>query len=160
MKRRALLIGNTGGLPGVVVDLENYENFLLSDTGGAWDSSEIEIFENSSYKDLRIRIDELKDGKKEHLDYCFIAYCGHGAQIGQQVVLEINPKGEKIFADDLKAIASRQVNIFDCCRVIQKQKSIIESRVTKSFSCEDLSYRQFVRKVLSLIPSSEPPRRT
>lgn len=147
MKRHALLIGNTGGLPGVIVDLENYENFLLSDTGGAWNSSEIEIFENPSSDDLRIRIDELKNDKRERLDYCFIAYCGHGAQIGQQVVIEINSKGDVISANDLKEIAPRQVNIFDCCRVIQKQKRIIESRVTKSFSREDLSYRQFVRKL-------------
>lgn len=147
MKRHALLIGNTGGLPGVVVDLENYKNFLLSDTGGAWDSNEIEIFENSSSKDLRIKIDELKNRKKEQLDYCFIAYCGHGAQIGQHVVLEINPKGEEIFADDLKGISPRQVNIFDCCRVIQEQEKIIKSRATESFSREDLSYKQFVRKV-------------
>jgi hypothetical protein len=49
MRRIALLIGalgwenQTGFLPGVKLDIINYQNFLLSPTGGAWQRSEIVV---------------------------------------------------------------------------------------------------------------------
>lgn len=48
MKRKALLIGNTGGLNGVALDVNRMAEFLESPTGGAWFGNEIETLMNPS----------------------------------------------------------------------------------------------------------------
>ena len=56
MKRRAILIFNDGGpsnyLPGVKVDKANYLKFLKSPEGGAWEDSEIKVYDNDCSKEL------------------------------------------------------------------------------------------------------------
>ena len=49
MKRRALIIGNPGEkgkegyCAGVLKDVENYQEFLMSPVGGSWEKSEIAV---------------------------------------------------------------------------------------------------------------------
>ena len=43
MKRIALLIGNSNGLPGVKKDIAHWIQFLESDQGGQWTDDEIII---------------------------------------------------------------------------------------------------------------------
>lgn len=130
MKRKALLVGNTNGLPGVQIDLANYANFLKSDFGGAWYESEIIILESPKKQDLFTCIRKLKE---EYLDYAFVVYSGHGAY-RRETILEINSDEECVQEGDLKNIATRQISIFDCCRNRMLTR-LSESRVLyKSFS--------------------------
>lgn len=123
MKRIALLVGNTTGLPGVTVDLNNYIAFLKSDFGGAWYESEIIVMSSPSRHDLITKIRELK---MFSYDFAFVIFSGHGAY-QKGTMLEINNEEECIYESELKNIATRQISVFDCCRNIIRQ-SITDSR--------------------------------
>ena len=136
MKRYAVLIGNTNGLPGINKDLEDFEKFLNSDIGGAWDSSEI-------YKDYNVRKNNLVDIffnlKKYSLDYFIFYFSGHGAldRTSNFTKLVLNKNNECIDESQVNCIAPRQLNIFDCCRAIPETS---ENLITCSaqFSTEEL----------------------
>lgn len=139
MKRKAILIGNTTGLEGVKVDISRYANFLESNAGGAWYSSEIEIIINESKANLLKRIDKAKN---EKYDFVFLMYSGHGGQL-RQTVLEINGNGELIPETDLRSISTRQLNIYDCCRAhLTEHHKIAMDSLTASFSESRNPYRR------------------
>lgn len=132
MKRKALLIGNTGGLNGVILDVERMASFLKSRSGGAWFASEIETLVNPTKVGLQsslLRIRALAP------DYVTVMFTGHGAH-ERQTILQLNNSGETIEESALLNLARRQVSIFDCCRVVpeQFQKS--------SVALDSLSFRE------------------
>jgi hypothetical protein len=112
MKRRALLLGNTGGLEGIGVDIENTARFLMSSCGGQWYSSEITTLMDPSKKLATETIARIRDEKP---DYTFFLFTGHGSHYGQ-TELCVNDK-ETILESDLNGMGDRQLSIFDCCRV-------------------------------------------
>lgn len=117
MKRKALLIGNTSGLPGVKIDLERFSLFLQSNTGGAWrENEEIEKLPNV---DKALLLNKIAAYRLAKFDYVIVMFSGHGGQI-RQTVLELNSKEEKIEESCLWGIAPRQLNIYDCCRCFLK----------------------------------------
>lgn len=128
MKRRALLIGNTNGLPGVKVDLGAVESFLRSRKGGAWLSEEISTVVNPSKTSLNSTISTIKLQKN---DLVLVHFSGHGGQ-ERQTILEINAKGEYIFESELIGLATRQISIFDCCRAYPEPLYKSESRTLDS----------------------------
>ena len=114
MKRIALLIGNSGGLPGVNLDIANWKKFLVSDKGGLWYENEIQILMNPEKIAL---LSCIKDIGKSSPDFAIIVFSGHGAyQRSMSTVLEINKQGEMIDENNLIGIAPRQISVFDCCR--------------------------------------------
>jgi hypothetical protein len=151
MKRKAFLIGNTNGLPGVNIDLINFQTFLISDTGGAWHPTEIEIIKNPSRSNLLARI-EL--AKLEKFDYVIVHFSGHGGH-QRRTVLELNKSGDTIEDRDLHGIAQRQLSIHDCCRTISTQtneRAALDSSdfmLKKSFDSVRLRYD---RRILQAIP--------
>ena len=152
MKRKALLIGNTSGLSGIKVDLENYAKFLKSPTGGAWNSNEIELKINPTRFDL---LQTIKSIKNERHDYAVVFFSGHGGQI-REVLLEINGNPEYIVESELQNLAPRQLNIYDCCRgIIQiTTESFAMDSLTVNFS-ESIrtSIREkYNRRILQAIP--------
>ncbi len=130
MKRKALLIGNSNGLPGVKKDILKWQSFLMSNTGGKWFSSEIDIKMNPTKASLMLKIEEIKN----KYDFVIVMFSGHGAY-SKGTILEINNKEEYIFENDLKNIAPRQISVFDCCRALVTQDSINES--LRTFSIKD-----------------------
>lgn len=112
MKRKALLFGNSTGLPGVKRDIFNYSRFLMSDLGGQWYNYEIDVLMNPTKSELMAKIQSIKSEKP---DFMWVVYSGHGAY-SRGTTLEINSKGEFVHEADLRSIASRQLLIFDCCR--------------------------------------------
>jgi Caspase domain len=128
MKRKALLIGNARGLPGVQVDMRKTHAFLESSVGGNWLPQEIVELRNPSRQELLGRIQLLK---RESVDYAFVLFSGHGGH-AHQTVLELNADGETINESELWNIAQRQITIYDCCR------ARIEEQVVKSFAMDSL----------------------
>jgi Caspase domain len=126
MKRKALLIGNNHGLPGVKIDLKKFEAFLLSDIGGGWLASEIEVISNPSKSHLANRIDAAKLQKH---DYTIVLFSGHGGH-ARRTILELNQYGESIEDIQLHEISTRQITIHDCCRSITQP--IFESTPARS----------------------------
>ncbi|EMI71710.1 caspase domain protein [Leptospira noguchii str. Bonito] len=106
------MFGNTYGLSGVKKDLENFSNFLQSDIGGGWLQSEIDNVEDISKSNLNAKLTSLKNMNP---DLLFILFSGHGGQ-ERKTILELNPRGETIIENELRNIAKRQINIYDCCR--------------------------------------------
>ena len=135
MKKIALLIGNSDGLPGVKKDLNDWKNFLVSPVGGAWDeSNEIVSFMNPS---KTLLLDYIKEFER-FFDFAIVVYSGHGAY-NKQTILEINKKGEEIEETDLIGISPKQISIFDCCRAIMKEStSHYEGR--NLYSIKGISY--------------------
>lgn len=139
MKRLAMLIGNTNGLPGIHKDLEDFWEFLCSNTGGAW-NPKLEILKsyNVSLEELRKALDEIKNAK---LDYFIFYYSGHGGldRTSGKTILELNKSCECIDETEISNLADRQLNIFDCCRALPENvgKSLRED--SAQFSAEEYS---------------------
>lgn len=120
MKRKALLIGNTGGLEGIGVDIQNTTRFLMSSCGGQWYSSEITTLMDPSKK---LATETIARIRAEKPDYTFFLFTGHGSHYGQ-TELCVNDK-ETILESDLNGMGDRQLSIFDCCRV---EPSLLEAK--------------------------------
>lgn len=151
MKRKALLIGNTHGLPGVKIDLKKFERFLISDIGGAWLSSEIEIIQNPSKSHL---INKIEITKLQRHDYAVVLFSGHGGH-ARRTILEINQAGETIEDSQLHGIAPRQITVHDCCRSIVQpvaENLVLESaEFMKRNSYNDVRQR-YDSRIMQAIP--------
>ncbi len=149
MKRKALLIGNSNGLPGVKKDILKWQSFLMSNTGGKWFSSEIDINMNPTKASLMSKIEEIKN----KYDFVIVMFSGHGAY-SKGTILEINDKDEYIYENDLKNIAPRQISVFDCCRALVTQDSISES--LRTFSIKDQAISNIRQAYETRIMMSNP----
>lgn len=149
MKRRAILIFNDGGpsnyLPGVKIDKANYLKFLKSPEGGAWEDSEIKVYDNDCNKDLLLAYINMFR-KSEQPGYWLIIFSGHGYVNGQdQTILELSP-GKECSVDDIKKATeySRRFLIADSCRLVIRTITDSLKRERKLFSDTTASstYRQ------------------
>ena len=140
MKKIALLIGNSSDLEGVIKDLHDWHHFLTSSIGGAWNQDEIILSENPSKRNLLNCVRAIR-GK---FDFAIIVYTGHGGY-DRETILEINGKGETINETDLLDIAPKQISVFDCCRVGNKNP-LNESQ--RSFAMGGILYnKEHIRAV-------------
>ena len=155
MKRRALLIGNSRGLQGVKKDIMNFQAFLMGRYGGAWKKGEIMIEMNPDLADLRNTIEKIQD---EDNDFVIVMFSGHGGY-ERDTVLEINRKGEYIHEKDLKGLASRQISVFDCCRVVETHEETLKSlNETKLFYVNDSIDRlrqRYEERIMKAIPQQD-----
>ena len=149
MRKKILIIGNNDNLPGVKVDIIKYKKFFMSSYGGNWLESEIIERLNISKSDL---VKELAVLKSLHLDYLILIFSGHGGQ-ERETVLELNPKEECISESDLKLLAVRQLNIFDCCRsyATPLMESIKGELKEKLFSTKN-TREKYEKKIMQAVP--------
>ncbi len=132
MKRHALLIGYSGGgssgesyLSGVSLDLENYQNFLMSTKGGAWHKNEITILQNTSKRKLVQTLDQIKN---ELNDITLVIFSGHGDFENKVYYCRdflINSSGETILEKDLYGLSSKEILICDCCANYQYRRAVV-----------------------------------
>lgn len=150
MNRKALLIGNSNGLPGVKKDISKWHSFLMSNLGGRWFSSEIDIEMNPSKTMLLSKLDSMKN----KYDFVIIVYSGHGAY-SKETILEINNKEELIFENNLKNIAPRQISVFDCCRGIVQMGDLIDES-SRTFDTKSQVYadirQDYETRIMKAIP--------
>jgi len=152
VKRKALLIGNTHGLEGVKVDLRSFETFLTSDRGGVWRSGEIDV-----KPDIRkAALDSLiQDYRSEKYDYLMIVFSGHGGQ-KRETILELNKFQETISEPSLRGIATRQLNIYDCCRAfpaaVQDSLTMESREFSKSLSDAESIRARYDRRIMQAVP--------
>ena len=145
MKRKAILLGHIDGQLSTNTDLNKVHGFLTSIPGGAWNLNEIVQKTNIS----RASLDELlHDTKIGGYDYVFFYFSGHGGY-ERGTVLELNPQEECISERELSNLASRQLNIYDCCRSMPDTQTI---RISDSFAIDSLSetsnrLREYVRTI-------------
>jgi len=144
VKRNALLIGNTGGLDGVVVDVERTRKFLLSDKGGQWLNSEMTILVDPRKADVRDAIAEMR---RERPDYTFFLFSGHGCHYGQ-TQMNLNERNEKLLESELHFIADRQLSIFDCCRVDEALRKATMESAQPTFDAIDRTREKYEARIM------------
>ncbi|MGD7291097.1 caspase family protein [Ralstonia pseudosolanacearum] len=149
MKRNALLIGNTGGLEGVAVDVEQMRSFLKSSRGGQWHDSEITTFLNPSKVDVDRAINRIR---AERTDYSLFLFTGHGSHYGQ-THLNLNDRRETLLESDLNGMAARQLSIFDCCRVESSRelRKAMEA-LTAVFDSVDTTRQRYEARIMQAAP--------
>lgn len=118
--RRALLIASPDipneTLPGARQDVYNFENFLLSLEGGAWDQDEITKLFNPTKTDLTQSVRAMAGS-----DYAFITFSGHGAH---HVNNELNDTSLKLtryescYVFEVNPQNKRHTLIVNTCRAI------------------------------------------
>ena len=144
MKRHAVLLGNTNGLPGIHRDLEEFELLLRSDIGGAWEDNEICKVYNADLGWLRGYLHTIRE---EFFDYLIFYYSGHGAlERRNNTVLELNNNHEIITESELINLADKQLNIFDCCRVATKPEETVNS-ILESYNFSENPIRSWIRSI-------------
>lgn len=149
MKKHILIIGNNEGLPGVKIDIENYNQFFMSPFGGNWFPNEINVKLNPTKSELSAELNRLKGMS---LDYLIVIFSGHGGQ-ERETILELNPRGETIGESDLKYLATRQLNIFDCCRCypMSLNESALFKVLSKAFTGIN-TREKFEKRILQAVP--------
>ena len=164
MNRKAILIFNNGGpsnyLPGVEIDKSNYLKFLKSAEGGAWEDSEIKVYDNSCDKELLLAyINFIR--LTEPIGYWLIIFSGHGYVNAQnETILELSP-GKECSIQEIKKSTdnTRRLLIVDSCRLVIHSISESLKRERELFSdmtpgalyrerCRDL-YMDQLEKVYS-----------
>lgn len=149
MKRKAILIFNDGGpsnyLPGVKIDKANYLKFLKSPEGGAWEDSEIKVYDNDCSKELLLNyINTFR--LAEQIGYWLIIFSGHGYVNSQgETILELSPDRECSVNEIKKATQySRRLLIADSCRKVYHAITDSLKRELKLFSdtTANSTYRQ------------------
>lgn len=143
MKRSALLIGNTGGLEGIGVDIERTRRFLMSPRGGQWKDSEITELFDPSKKQVDQVFRSISSGR---VDYFFFLFTGHGCHYGQ-TELSLNDH-ETLHESELNSLADRQLSIFDCCRV---ERSIVsEALEARAITLDsvDITRRRYEDRIM------------
>lgn len=140
LSKFALIIGYPGEpgeenfCEGVNTDVANFQHYLKSIHGGAWNDDEIHAELNISKRELKKWIIYLSN-----FDYSVIIFAGHGEYntIQYQTEIQIN-KYESILENELITQTERQLIMLDCCRV--KGKTLVEDSFIKSFSLESSSH--------------------
>lgn len=153
MRRRALLIGNANGLPGVTRDLKKIKYFLLSNIGGAWNDKEIILLPHSTKEQVDSAITSIKN---ELVDFSIVYFSGHGGykRDAEETILQLGDNS-KILENSLIELSSKQITIFDCCRSVSDERKDVElSMALEHFSDHSReSYRNiYDQKILQAIP--------
>lgn len=140
MKRHALIIGSPGKvgtedyLRGVLVDTENYKNYLMSPIGGAWYKDEVKTLIDPTSTQVSHAIQAAQQA-----DYAFIVFSGHGAYSNSKgaTILQIN-SNETITSLELTRGFKKLSVVLDCCR-----KEVLMQVLEKRAFTVDAAAKQF-----------------
>ena len=123
MNKRVLIIANPGRkgaenyCEGVNKDVENYQRYFLSATGGNWYQDEIEVLMQPSRS-----LAEQKIQAMNSFDFSIIVFVGHGYSRYGDTYLELRPgrwtndTENDISVEKLKNPKQKRIIIVDCCR--------------------------------------------
>ncbi len=137
MKRKAIIIEASRvpkltDLNGARKDAKNWNNYLLSDVGGAWSYNEIQVLHTPLMSDVLSAISESS------VDYLFVAFSGHGGVEREQEVIclengdyPINLLKKLIIEHSPKATL-----VLDCCRSIDEDVEVQVERSVPQFESQ------------------------
>ena len=91
--------------------------------------------------------------RRQYFDYVIVLFSGHGGQL-RQTVLELNSSGETIEETSLRGIATRQLNIYDCCRTYPsiETKRAMEALSASFSESVNLYRRRFDERIMQAMP--------
>lgn len=152
MEKRILIIGYANGLKGVKADLDNYYRFFRSPEGGNWYEDEIYTLSHPTSAHV---MECIENFRKMQLDYFIFIFCGHGASMKDEVVMQVNDTDPPIRENDILHIAPRQLSIFDCCRERESNGSflpdthpLLESRIRGN------ARQRYEQRIMQAVPQS------
>jgi len=129
MKRKALLIGNSGNknipdeyLAGVAIDIENYKKFLLSKYGGLWYEEEIITSLDETKEQIQKKILRLKE---DNNNFIFILFSGHGSFSELKDCRKLYIYNDFIYENNLTYLAPKQITILDTCADIETNSLLL-----------------------------------
>ena len=127
---------------------ENYKNFFKSLKGGCFDDNEIDDSLINATKSKFIS--KISNIKKESLDYLIFVFTGHGFSRNSGITgIELNESGEIVYENEINSIATRQLNIFDCCRNVIKDQEIRKFSAIANESFLEKSNRDFIKQIFN-----------
>ena len=129
MNRLAIIIESShvageDDLPGARLDARNWEEFLASELGGAWDKSEIYVRHSPSSAEVRSILNIHQN------DYIFLVFSGHGCESNGRVYCCLNDK--ELLVDSWNLTPWLGTAVFDCCRGVPEESG----RVAAMDSCK------------------------
>lgn len=155
MKKRILIVGYANGLKGVKADLDNYYHFFKSPIGGGWYEDEICILSHTTSEQV---MEYIAGYRRMQLDYFIFVFCGHGANMQDEVVMQVNDTDPIIWEKDILYVAPRQLSIFDCCRERESDDTFASLTETHLYSLEDQirgNVRQrYEERIMQAVPQS------
>lgn len=116
MRRSALIVGSpfpesSGSyLPGVYKDIDMYQRFLRSSTGGGWDASEIQVLVQPPFRLLHYHLSRCAGA-----DAVYLIFSGHGFSYYGSQCLQIN-EYEHFPLVDFCTRTKVQIRFIDACR--------------------------------------------
>jgi len=113
MRRKALILACDTKDLSTSYDAANWNDFLTSDKGGAWEDNEIITLKNPVKADITSKLHSIQSSFTEYL---LIIFAGHGGinKITNEQVFSIN-KHEDILLKDLCDIVNKELIIADTC---------------------------------------------
>jgi hypothetical protein len=163
MRRAAVIVGSPGHpihaaplLVGIQADVTSYEQFFLSDHGGAWERSEIYQFWHPRRDNLVAFLDSLD------VDYSITVFCGHGWRQEKAPVILVAPD-EPIWVRRFHTPAPRQLTIIDACQVDERSDYVLEKaagRVALGTGQAPDPYRASCRAVYDSVVAGVGEQRT
>jgi len=163
MRRKALIIGNSGGkknqeqyLEGVQQDVKKYKKFLLANIGGKWHEDEIIVSMDETKLQVTNKIATLKNAK---YDFVFILFSGHGRYSSSKGCRKLYMFDDSIYEDELTYLAPKQITILDTCANIEKEEILTESMESlaknRTFAGMLTDYRKKYENAITLCPQQQ-----
>ncbi len=155
MERIAILVGSANTaqnrLQGVVPDVFNMQNYLMSPIGGSFDPNEILILEDETFEMVRTVIDNYSN-----FDYVMVYFSGHGYTSDSRNARMVHFADKSV--SDLFLIPNAKVNVVvvDTCRTffepLHRYTTINGIRDIELYSAHEVAREQFD----SIIEESQP----
>lgn len=149
MTKKILIIGCPGPkanyLPGVPIDMQKYQDFFLSNYGGAWYSSEIILLKNPNRMELLKIMNWIHN---QTLDHSIVVFSGHGWETVNGRTKLLLRDDEECFLKELDTKARRQLRIIDSCRAIDYEQTRFDERlhVSKALSGDEIDISKIFRR--------------
>lgn len=141
IKRHALIIEcseipGQDKLPGAKKDADSWEDYLLSNQGGAWLSSEIAVLRNPSPQAVKLKIALMPNG------YGLVTFSGHGYVSSQTKETMVCLQGGDMSETALIPTSERSTIILDSCRGVHLAiESFAEARLSAMYKSASDSER-------------------
>lgn len=143
MKKKAIIIGNMDPILGVQKDIDTVVTFLKSKEGGCWYDGEIDVIKDAPKYLLESKLSLYK---QQNFDYVLVLFGGHGyIQIETTYIYPSHLEKLAISENAFNGLSSRQLSIFDCCRVpraIQFDSIELSESASLEYFSEQLSIEQ------------------
>lgn len=150
------MIANNGNkdnyLRGVSLDIKHYRQYFTSAEGGAWESYEIEPFDNNATVE---KLRKYIDSTKTFIDYYQIVFCGHGYALDDNdTILELSPEHDCSVSVIRKMLRGKLcLLIADCCRKVYPHNTYIQDNISaRLFSLRESSesaYKETCRRIFN-----------